>query len=59
ATLSTTTNANGDYIFSNLTNGNYRVTPTATGMSFTPAFRDVTINNANVTGQDFTSSRTR
>ncbi|MCX8031517.1 MAG: carboxypeptidase regulatory-like domain-containing protein [Thermodesulfovibrionales bacterium] len=59
ATLSTTTNANGDYIFINLTNGSYRVTPTATGLTFAPTFRDVTINNANVTGQNFTATRTR
>lgn len=50
----TTTDANGNYVFTGRTNGSYTVTPSQTGFTFIPASRAVTINNANVTGQNFT-----
>lgn len=54
ATRTTTTDTNGNYTFTGLVNGNYTVTPSKTGYTFSPASRPVTINNTNVTGQDFT-----
>ena len=54
ANATATTNANGFYTFTGLANGIYKVTPTQTGRTFTPANRTVTVNNANVTGQNFT-----
>ena len=54
STGTTTTDVNGNYTFTGLLNGNYTVTPTQTLRTFTPASRAVTINNANVIGQNFT-----
>ncbi|MBI5076189.1 MAG: carboxypeptidase regulatory-like domain-containing protein [Nitrospirae bacterium] len=55
ATGTVTTDVNGNYTFAGLLNGNYTVTPSLAGFAFTPASRAVTINNVNVTGQDFTA----
>ena len=52
---STTTNMSGIYNFTGLANGDYVVTPSWPGYTFTPTSTAVTINGANVTGQDFTS----
>jgi subtilisin family serine protease len=49
----TTTDAGGNYIFTGLANGSYTVTPRLYLGTFTPTSRAVTINGANVTGQDF------
>lgn len=49
------TDANGDYTVGNLANGSYRVTPSRPGSTFTPVFRNVTVNTSNVTGVNFTS----
>jgi inhibitor of cysteine peptidase len=51
-----TTDANGDYTFSIVGNGSYTVTPSKTGYTFTPVNRSVTVNGADVTGQDFTGT---
>lgn len=56
ATTSTTTDTSGNYSFTGLANGGYTVTPSKTGSQFDPASRDVTINGANVTGQNFSAS---
>ena len=53
---STTTDASGNYSFSNLNNGSYTVTPSKTDCSFTPTSKDVSITGADVTGQNFTAS---
>lgn len=53
ANASTVTDNNGSFIFIGLGNGIYTITPTQTGRTFTPVNRTVTINNANVTGQNF------
>ncbi len=53
----TTTDSNGNYTFTGLANGAYTVTPGKTGYTFTPVNRNITINGANVTGQDFTGSQ--
>jgi subtilisin family serine protease len=47
------TDSNGDYLFSGLINGTYTITPVLAGYTFTPASRDVTVNNADIAGLDF------
>ena len=56
ATASVTTDASGNYTFGNLANGNYTVTPSKSGFTFTPQNAAVTINGANVTGTNFTAA---
>jgi hypothetical protein len=51
---SATADAGGNYTFSNLNNGSYTVTPSNSGHTFTPSSQSVTVNNANVTGINFT-----
>ena len=55
-TGTTTTAANGTYTFSSLAPGNYTVTPSLGGYTFSPTGTAVTINSSNVTGTNFTSS---
>ncbi len=55
---SATTNSTGAYTLSGLANGTYTVTPTLSGYSFSPVNRSVTVNGANVTGQNFTGTAT-
>jgi hypothetical protein len=45
----------GNYQFNGLANGSYRITPTLTGYTFSPAFLDVIVSGSNVTGQNFTA----
>ena len=52
----TTTNASGDYTFTIVGNGSYTVTPSRAGYAFSPVNRSVTVNGAEVTGQDFTGA---
>ncbi len=49
----TTTDASGKYSFVGLSNGNYAVTPSKTGYSFTPSTTSVTVSGSDVTGQNF------
>lgn len=56
ANAQTTTNASGSYTFTGLPSGAYTVTPSMTGFTFTPAFRNVNISGANQTGQNFTKN---
>ena len=53
---STLTDASGNYSFSGAANGSYTITPSKTGYTFSPANRSITVNNANVTGQNFTAT---
>jgi cytochrome c peroxidase len=55
ASATTLTDANGNYTLI-VPNGNYIVTPSRSGLSFTPVSRAVIVNGANVTGQDFTGA---
>ncbi len=55
ATQNTTTNASGVYTFTNVSNGSYTITPTLTGYTFDPATLSANVNNADVTGKDFTA----
>lgn len=50
---STLSNAYGDYSFTGLGTGNYTLTPSATGMSFNPATRSISISTQNATNQNF------
>jgi hypothetical protein len=52
----TTTDASGNYSFTNLQNGSYTVAPTHTGHVFTPASQVITINGTNQTAINFTSA---
>ncbi|WP_286355427.1 SdrD B-like domain-containing protein [Geothrix oryzae] len=55
ASATTTTGSSGSYSFTGLANGSYSVTPSLSGYAFTPANSAVTLNEANVSGQNFTS----
>src|SRR5262249_52046175 len=57
-TGTTTTNGGGLYSFSSLTDGNYTLTPSKAGYSFSPASIAGTVNRGNATGQNFTASFT-
>jgi uncharacterized delta-60 repeat protein len=52
--VNTATDANGNYSFSGAANGNYTIKPSKTGYIFTPAYRNITVNDVNLTGQNFT-----
>jgi hypothetical protein len=49
----TTTDANGDYVFTNVTNGSYTVAASGLGYTFEPPSREVAVNGGSVTGVDF------
>ncbi len=51
----TTTDASGNYSFNEVANGNYTITPSKNGYTFSAPI-SVSINNANITGQNFTFS---
>ena len=53
---SATTNSSGAYTLSGLANGTYTLTPSLSGYTFSPTSRSVTVNGANVTGQNFTGT---
>jgi inhibitor of cysteine peptidase len=52
---STLTDSSGNYSFSDVANGNYTITASKTGYTFSPVF-SITINGANITGQNFTAT---
>jgi hypothetical protein len=56
--VTTTTNLDGRYVFKNVANGTYTVTPSKTGYTFEPTNKIVTVDRANVIGQDFTTAPT-
>lgn len=47
------TDTAGNYSFTGLANGTYTVTPSAVGYRFSPAYKNVTVSGANVTGVNF------
>lgn len=55
---STQTDINGNYIFNNLLNGNYQIVPIKNDYIFTPDKISLTIQNDNVTNQNFTTTKT-
>jgi hypothetical protein len=56
ATASTTADSSGNYSFTGLLNGSYKVTPAKSGFTFTPTNLPVTLNGANVIGINFTAA---
>ena len=52
----TFTDFNGFYRFSGLQDGTYNIIPSKTGYTFLPPILTVTVNGANVTGQDIIAS---
>lgn len=46
----------GDYTIPGLANGSYTITPSLSGVSFTPTNHGVTVSDADVTGVNFTAS---
>jgi hypothetical protein len=54
ASGSMTADASGNFTFTNLQNGNYTITPSKSGFTFSPANQPVTVSSANVTGVNFT-----
>ena len=51
-----TTDSEGDYSFSDLSDGSYTVTPSLSGYSFNPTYQTVTINGADITAVDFVAT---
>jgi hypothetical protein len=45
--------ASGSYLFTGLSNGSYLLSPSLAGWTFTPATLSVTVNGANMVGQNF------
>ncbi len=56
ASATTITGPGGTYTFSNLSPGNYIITPFLQSYAFTPTSANRTITNANITGVDFTAT---
>jgi hypothetical protein len=54
----TTTNGAGAYTFTGLANGNYTVTPSDAGFTYSPATQSLTVNGANKTGVNFVATAT-
>jgi inhibitor of cysteine peptidase len=51
--LAVTTNSAGYYTFNGVANGTYTITPTMSGMTFTPATSTVTVSGGNPGAQNF------
>jgi hypothetical protein len=56
ANATITANSSGVFTFSGLANGNYSITPSHTGYTFTPTSQNTTINAADVSGVNFTAT---
>lgn len=56
ASRTTTSGNGGAYVFANLANGSYTVTPSLAGYTFSPASRSVTVSGGSVAAQDFTAT---
>jgi hypothetical protein len=57
-TATATADGAGNYVFSGVVNGTYTVTPSETGVTFTPTSRTGTINGSVATGVNFTATVT-
>jgi len=51
-----TADGSGNYSFSNMPDGSYTITPSKQGFSFSPYSLNAAVNNANVSGLDFSGS---
>jgi hypothetical protein len=58
ANATTVADASGDFSFPGLANGAYSVTPTMSGLGFSPNTQTANLNGANVSGVDFSASST-
>ena len=56
ASAATTADTSGNYVFTNLANGTYAVTPVKSGFTFSPTAANALVNGANVTGVNFTAT---
>ena len=56
ASATTVADASGNYVFNTLPNGSYSVTPTKSGVSFSPASQSVSVSGANVGSVNFTAT---
>jgi len=56
-TGSTTADSSGNYSFAGLPNGNYTLTPTKSGYTFSPTSQNVGVNNANPPAVNFTATQ--
>jgi hypothetical protein len=56
ASSTTATNANGNYVFSDLQSGSYTITPSKDNITFKPASKDITVDGASVAGKNFTAN---
>ncbi|MGA8341262.1 MAG: carboxypeptidase regulatory-like domain-containing protein, partial [Candidatus Sulfotelmatobacter sp.] len=56
ASATTTADTSGAFSFSGLANGSYTVTPTTAMFTISPASQSVSVNNAPVTGVNFTAA---
>ena len=56
ASATTTASSSGAYTFSGLANGTYAITPSNAGYTFSPTSQNATVNGANVTGINFTTT---
>lgn len=56
AIANTTAAVDGTYSFPNVANGNYTITPTLTGFTFTPTSQAVVVNGADVSVPAFTAT---
>lgn len=54
----TTTDGTGNYSFPNLVNGQYTVTPSEAGFSFSPPSQNVTVDGSSLSGINFTATAT-
>lgn len=52
---STTADTNGDYTFNNVGNGTYTITPSKSGLTFSPSSQTATVNGTNISGVNFTA----
>jgi archaellum component FlaF (FlaF/FlaG flagellin family) len=57
AATTTNTNGSGSYSFTGLANGTYTITPSKNRYTFTPASITLTVNGADVSGQNFTAKK--
>jgi beta-glucanase (GH16 family) len=56
ASATTIADGAGNFSFSGLANGNYTVTPTKAGFTFSPSSQSATVSGANLTGIAFTAT---
>lgn len=56
ATISTTTDASGNYNFTGLMNGNYTITPSMSGYTFNPTNTAASLSGASITSTNFSAT---